>query len=806
MAASDARPVPRKNVAFRYYFAIRKNDGTLITTWAGQDSEVDKDGAGFVDCTNEAIEIGTTGIGYLDLTATEMNADAVNLKITVTNTSALALVVTFFPEEVGDYRANVEQFGGSNGTFAAGRPEVNTTHLAGTAYASADLSATMKASVNTEADTALTDYGALKPTTAGRTLDVSTDGDAEANVTKYGGTAGTFAGGRPETNVSHWKGTAAAAADTAGYPVVTIKDGTGQGELLTTLGKVDNVLLVDVATTLTNDPTGVTTLLSRISASRAGYLDNLNVGGAVASQADITALNQSASRRVILTTVGQYERPESGTVTYTVEARTYDGDGAAVNADSNPTLTATGIVSGDLSANLSAITNPATGVYRWTYTVATAAALEQVRFDVSATMTTAFTLSVYTQVTDLVGATFTTADRTKIEAVYNKLPSKSYLTGTANSDGDVQLDEATGALAKGTSITGFNDLDAGGVRTAVGLASANLDAQLTTIDDFLDTEVAAIKAKTDNLPASPAAVGSAMTLATDAVSAAALSAGAVTEIQAGLATQASVDIIDDFLDTEVAAIKAKTDNLPSDPADASDIAASFASLAATLATVATYVDTEVAAIKAKTDNLPSDPADQSAVEAALTAVQTALTTLINAVDDAVDTEVAAVKAVTDKLDTAMVLDGAVYKFTANALEEAPLASGGDATAANQTTIINHLTGIKGSGWEAGDNLKVIEDTVASLSAGTGIGAFEIDLTIRLANNTLVPECDVILTASNGSPNVDVVATDRSNPSAIATFYLDAGTYYIWCQKLGLDFHDVNPRTLTVNSDGSSTVT
>lgn len=33
-------------------------------------------------------------------------------------------------------------------------------------------------------------------------------------------------------------------------------------------------------------------------------------------------------------------------------------------------------------------------------------------------------------------------------------------------------------LAKGTGVTGFNDLDAAGVRTAVGLASADLDTQL----------------------------------------------------------------------------------------------------------------------------------------------------------------------------------------------------------------------------------------------------------------------------------------------------------------------------------------
>lgn len=36
-------------------------------------------------------------------------------------------------------------------------------------------------------------------------------------------------------------------------------------------------------------------------------------------------------------------------------------------------------------------------------------------------------------------------------------------------------------LAKGTGVTGFNDLDASGVRSAVGLASANLDTQLDAV-------------------------------------------------------------------------------------------------------------------------------------------------------------------------------------------------------------------------------------------------------------------------------------------------------------------------------------
>ncbi len=41
---------------------------------------------------------------------------------------------------------------------------------------------------------------------------------------------------------------------------------------------------------------------------------------------------------------------------------------------------------------------------------------------------------------------------------------------------------------------------------------------------------------------------------------------------------ALITTVDDFLDTEIAAIKAKTDNLPSDPADASDVAALIGAL------------------------------------------------------------------------------------------------------------------------------------------------------------------------------------------------------------------------------------
>jgi hypothetical protein len=53
-----------------------------------------------------------------------------------------------------------------------------------------------------------------------------------------------------------------------------------------------------------------------------------------------------------------------------------------------------------------------------------------------------------------------------------------------------------------------------------------------------------------------------------------------------------------------------------------------------------------------------------------------------------DTEMAAVKAVTDKLNTTVELDGLVYRFTINALEQAP--SGGGGGGGNDTELLNDI--------------------------------------------------------------------------------------------------------------------
>lgn len=127
---------------------------------------------------------------------------------------------------------------------------------------------------------------------------------------------------------------------------------------------------------------------------------------------------------------------------------------------------------------------------------------------------------------------------------------------------------------------------------------------------------------------------------------------------------------------------------------AKDIGAAADSIVAAVITNAAGADiaADIIAAKAQIDTNGLD------INAAI-GNQTIMDGKLDTIDNFIDSEVAAIKGVTDKLDTALELDGAVYKFTENALEEAPSGTGGDATSAKQDTIIQILTGK----WEIKNN-------------------------------------------------------------------------------------------------------
>lgn len=100
---------------------------------------------------------------------------------------------------------------------------------------------------------------------------------------------------------------------------------------------------------------------------------------------------------------------------------------------------------------------------------------------------------------------------------------------------------SVGTAATSTAQTG----DSYAIVNSGTYGNSALKTLIDAVDDFIDTEVAAIKAKTDNLPASPAAVGSAMTLANGAVTAAAVATGAID------ADALAADAVDEILDEVV---------------------------------------------------------------------------------------------------------------------------------------------------------------------------------------------------------------------------------------------------------------
>ena len=113
MASGDARPFPKKGVAYRVTFPIFDNDGDLVSGAAGLDSEISKDGGTFVDVTAEATQIATaSGMYFLDLTATEMNADTVAIIVKTTTPDAKTTPIVLYPEEAGDIRVDVTEWKG----------------------------------------------------------------------------------------------------------------------------------------------------------------------------------------------------------------------------------------------------------------------------------------------------------------------------------------------------------------------------------------------------------------------------------------------------------------------------------------------------------------------------------------------------------------------------------------------------------------------------------------------------------------------------------------------------------------------
>ena len=489
MASTDANPIPIKNTAYRVSFPILDADGDLVSGATGLDSEVSKDGGTFTDCTSEAVEIATaSGMYYLDLTATEMNADTVCVIVKTTSSGGKTTPMILYPNKAGGLAVNVTAWAGSatgTGNVAIKNTLAKTTDITGFV----DITA---AQVNTECDTALADvgvtttvtgridaavstratpaqvqtelgtYGALKPTVATRTLDVSTTGEAGLDWANVGG------------------------------------QGTTVGLTATTIATVTNATNVTNPVALTAAYDSAKTAASQASVNTIDdFVDTEVAAIKVTTDKLDTALELDGA--VYRYTTNSLEQAPTGT----------GGGGGATVAQIWDEPIAGHLIAGSTGAKLNASGaggDPWTTAVPGAYAAGTAGNILGNRVDAAVT-TRATPAQVQTELGTYGALKPTVAART--------------LDVTATGEAGVDLDNTVGTLAKGTDITGFNDLSAANIQTELATygalkpttAGRTLDVTATGeagID--LDNTVGTLAKGTDITGFNDIAAGAAMTL------------------------------------------------------------------------------------------------------------------------------------------------------------------------------------------------------------------------------------------------------------------------------------------------------
>lgn len=160
-------------------------------------------------------------------------------------------------------------------------------------------------------------------------------------------------------------------------------------------------------------------------------------------------------------------------------------------------------------------------------------------------------------------------------------------------------------------------------------------------------------------------------------------------------------------------------------------------------------------------------------------------------------DISSILADTDQLQirlAAMIeADGADWRFDANALELAPGGDCGDATAANQTTIINHLTDIKGATWSSTtDSLEAIANAISALDVGAGNGDTLVthntggtdELRVVDGNGNGIQDCAIVAYVKSAYDSNPLTATVQATATTAADgrwespyMMLDTGTTY-----------------------------
>jgi hypothetical protein len=266
----------------------------------------------------------------------------------------------------------------------------------------------------------------------------------------------------------------------------------------------------------TADSSGTTTLLARLTATRAGLLDNLDaplssILTAVNNLNNLSALENLYGPQVL-------EIPDAGTTQYPFTVTVRDTEGHLVALDAAPTVTAANAAGTSRSANLSAVTNPSTGVYLFSYGTTSTAAEEGLRVVATGAVggsarraETVVAVANYDSITTLAAIRAKTDNLPANPAAVSDVPTAAVVAAAVRDVSNAT--PAAGSLGEGI----FNTLNtAGGLSDTLNDFRTYAEAML---DVAVGTRLAATEYVAPDNAGIAAAAASAATAATNAADA-----------------------------------------------------------------------------------------------------------------------------------------------------------------------------------------------------------------------------------------------------------------------------------------------
>jgi hypothetical protein len=532
-------------------------DGVAVTDGVVGDLKISKNGAAPAALNGSAtLTHRNTGHYSLALTTSDLDTvgqaeividdttNAMPVKVVTVVEEAVydALFVASAPGYVANAPVNVAQFGGSNGTFSSGRPEVNTTHAAGTAWGSGAITS------GSIANDAITDAKVAADVTIASVTGAvgSVTGNVGGNVT---GSVGSVATGG--ITAASFAADAITAAKIAADVTTEIQAGLATASSITALdGKIDTIdsnvdaILVDTAEigtagaglTNINLPNQTMDIVGNITGNLSGSVGSVtgavgSVTGAVGSVTGLTASDVGAIKAETDKLADTLE-DDAGTYRFTtnaLEQAPAGGGGGTTDWTADERTSIRSILGIPGSGTTPA--DPTTGILD---TIRDAVVVVDDLIDTELAAVKTDTAAIKLKTDNLPVAPAATGD----------IPSAATVASATRTELTTELGRIDAAVStRATPAQVATELG-----TYDGPTKAELDAAvaplataaaLTIVDDFLDTEIAAIKAKTDLIPTDPADQ-SAVEAAIDAAEAAILAAiPSVSAIEAAILDDAN---------------------------------------------------------------------------------------------------------------------------------------------------------------------------------------------------------------------------------------------------------------------------